>query len=182
MSPRLRTATLGFLVAALVALPAGAGTYHVELLNGTAFETRYQPKEAAWDPSMIVFSSETGNVVALPKSLVAAITSEAESRGFGRVIDTTTVDMGILPNDMPTEAERAAAEARAGSDALTQFLSRSYDMEQFVEPDEVGGGIPVWGAGFGGGVPSPSTAPFLPPPPPIPAPAPAPVPIDDGGE
>ena len=57
---------------------------------------------------------------------------------------------------------------------LEQAFNRNYDIQQFVEPGAVGGGIPVFGVGaVGGGSMAPAPAP---PPPPAPAPVPAPAP------
>jgi hypothetical protein len=165
-----RFAPLLVLCGALVAGPAAAEIYTVTLTNGAVIESRYQPRQAAWDSSMIELLGEVGNWLALPKTLVSGITALSETKGFGRVLDTTTIDLGFAPNDLPLET---AGQASPGMTPLEQAFSRNYDIQQFVEPGAVGGGIPVFGVGAAGG----SSAPAVPLPPPVPAPAPlAPVP------
>jgi hypothetical protein len=132
-------ASLLALCSALAVAPASAEVFTLTLTNGSTFDSRYQPRQAIWDATMIEFLTETGNWMALPKSLVSDIAAASETKGFGRVIDTTTVDLGFAPNDMPTED--AAAGNAAGD--LPQVLERSYDQQQFVEPGSMGGGIPV---------------------------------------
>ena len=133
-----------------------AEVYTINLNNGTSFDTRYMPTEASFDETMITFLSEAGNRIALSKSDVGDITVLSEVKGFGMVIDTSTIDLGIMPNDMPTQDEVAAQKA----DALSPFqetFTRNYDQQQFVEPGAVQGGIPVFGVGGGtviGGEPS----------------------------
>ena len=138
-----------FGAALLLASMASASVFTVVLNNGTAMETRYQPREASWDSNVVVFLSETGNRVALSKNDIAEVQVETETKGFGTVIDTTTIDLGILPNDLPTEEETAASRQGQPS-ALEEVLTRSYDQQQFVEPGEMGGGIPVFGVGSTG--------------------------------
>lgn len=145
---RLRLA-LGFLTAvALVAVPATAEVFTIKLQNGSIFESRYQPMEADWDPEQIVFVDELGMKIALAKADVESVTSAVETSGFGTVIDSTTIDLGFLPNDMPTEEELQAGDPR---NVIQRMLDQqqlydqqpSYDQQQFVEPSATGGGIPV---------------------------------------
>lgn len=142
-------ALVAFSAAVLLASMASASVFTVVMKNGTAMETRYQPREASWDSNAVVFLSETGNRVALWKDDIAEVQVETETKGFGTVIDTTTIDLGILPNDLPTEEETAASQEGRPS-ALEEVLTRSYDQQQFVEPSEMGGGIPVFGVGSTG--------------------------------
>jgi hypothetical protein len=143
-------------VAAVVALlaavaPAMAETYHVKTVAGDEFLTRYQPEEASWDNGQILFLTEVGNWIALPKDDVAGITTETENKGYGRVIDTTTIALGRSPNDAATPEEEAAQKQDSPMDALRSLLSQqqpSYSVQQFVEPSEAGGGLPV-SFGFG---------------------------------
>ena len=51
----------------LGAAGASAETFTIKLSNGTQFESRYQPKAAAWDPTMLTFLNENGTEIALPK-------------------------------------------------------------------------------------------------------------------
>jgi hypothetical protein len=180
--PMLRRIILSSAAAAilLAATPAAANVFTITLENGTTFESRYQPQEASYDASKILFLNSLGLPMALPKDMVESVTSEAETSGFGKVIDTTTIDLGYLPNDLPTEEELAEAQRQGLGLAPGQAVP-VYNMEQFVEPGELGG-MPVWGAGGGGAgfqSPLPTTpVPFTPPPqvgapvspqPPIPA-------------
>jgi len=151
-----------------LALPLRAEIFTVKLSNGTAFETRYKPKQAAWDPSVLVVIDETGLEIALPKSLVASVDAQSETKGFGKVINTTTLDLGFAPNDLTAE-QQAASQAQQQMGGLQQFFNKSFDQKQFVDPSDAGGGVPVFGAtgGYGGYTPVPQVAP-------MPAPAPAP--------
>jgi hypothetical protein len=164
----MRKATLAalFVLCGTVASSARADYYNiysVTLTNGTVFETRQQPTQASWDPSMLELLSETGNWIALPKSVVQSVASIAEARGYGRVINTTTIDLGFAPNDV-AEADRAAG--RQLSPMEEAFESRAYDQKQFVEPEAAGGGFPIMGGFTGGGggggdtsTPPPASAP-----------------------
>jgi hypothetical protein len=138
---------LALLAVTLAAVPCSAEVFIVTLNNGSAFHSRYQPTEAAWDSSKIVFVDELGIQVALLKSDVESVTSETETSGFGTVIDSTTIDLGFLPNDMPSEEEAQAGDARTVIQRMLDqqqlYQTPSYDQNQFVEPDSVGGGIPV---------------------------------------
>jgi hypothetical protein len=143
----MRKAALPLLAtfALLATAPSRAEVYTVKLTSGGVFETRYEPKPATWDKSMLVFLDETGLQVALPKALVAEVTSLSENKGFGRVIDGTTVDLGFMPNDLPQQGPNAPTPQAQLEAALAN--RQSYDQQQFVEPGEAGGGIPVTTAG-----------------------------------
>lgn len=163
---KARVAPLLALCGVLAAAPAMAEVFTVTLTNGTTFESRYRPRQASWDTGMLEFLNELGTWVALPKTLVTDIAAQSETRGFGRVIDTTTVDLGIAPNDLPQETAGQVSPA----DALAQAFNRNYDIQQFVEPGDVGGGLPVGYGSSGGAAPNvtiqtaPPAAPAPPPP------------------
>lgn len=130
---------LGLLVTAVA---AEAESFTVTLTNGSEFVSRYQPKQAGWDEDVIVFLGDVGNYIAFPKSDIESIESHSESRGFGRAINTTTVELGVLPND----AAAAEEAANAGSDpmeALSRMLQNSQpapvSFNQFVEPGQLQG-------------------------------------------
>lgn len=150
------------LAVVLVALPVAAETFTLKLKNGTSFETRYRPQVASWDPSMVMMLTDQGHWVAFPRQDIQEVHSDFEARGFGKIINTTTIDLGIAPNDqpLPDEGQPTALEQLQ---AVLQQEQRSYDVEQFVSPGQAGrtgGGIPVtFGAGGGGGstvIPFPS--------------------------
>lgn len=141
--------TLATLVAGwglLSAPPAAAETYIVTMNDGAVFESRYQPEEASWDPGVVMLLTEYGNWIALQRADMADVTTDVESRGFGKVIDTNTISLGILANDaIPPEEQ----EQPDSFQQLQQFLSQQnqqrqdYTVNQFAEPSEVQGGLPV---------------------------------------
>ena len=119
LASRLRRPAGLWLVAAaadalcLPATPAAAEIFHVELADGHVFDTRYQPEEASWDSNLMLLLTDTGNWIAVPKADVAGITTETETKGFGQVVNTTTVVLGWAANDAPLpedEARFAAVE------------------------------------------------------------------------
>lgn len=141
-------------VAAAVALcalasPLAAEIYHVELTGGNVFDTRYKPEEASWDPTIVLLLTDTGNWIAVPKAEIAGITTETESKGFGKVIDTTTVLLGWAANDAPLPEDEAqfSAVERLQQMFTQQQQRQDFTVEQFVEPGQAGrGGLPAWGA------------------------------------
>lgn len=134
-------------LAAVLAAPAVvADVYHVRLVNGQVLDSRYPPEEASWDPGTIMLQSETGNWVGVRRSDVVRIESETEIRGYGRRLDATTIYMGRTANAAPVPG--AEGEQDPTRDLLQAIYSQQqqqqdYTIEQFVEPGETGGGIPV---------------------------------------
>jgi len=137
------------LVALAFAVPALAESYIVTLTNGEVFESRYQPETASWDSSLVLLLTEYGNWIALEKQQVADVTTDIESKGFGRVIDTNTISLGVLPNDAADPAEQ---EPPSQTELLQRFIAQqqqgqpSYTVDQFAEPGvagRTGGGLPV---------------------------------------
>lgn len=145
-----RSIALLALTAVLAASPAVAETFTVELANGTSFTTRYRPQEASWDAGMILFLTEHGNWIALPRESIADVVSLTELRGFGKLIDATTIDLGFAANDAPLPDEEGA---QTPLDVLQNLLEQRpvYDQQQGVRPREAGGGIPVDSGLLGGG-------------------------------
>lgn len=137
----------------LTTLLLGAGTamaevYTITLHNGNTFLAKYRPQDASYDSNYIVFMTEVGNEISLPKDEVADVVSETESRGFGVVIDTTTILIGELPNDAPTEEQALKAmEARQSQTGFRLPSQSGLSTQQFAEPESVGGtaggGLPV---------------------------------------
>jgi hypothetical protein len=152
MAARTRFFALA-LSGALVALPALAETYTLTLKNGNTFLTRYQPQDASWDAEKLVFLDEFGNQIALAKSDVDTLTTEFESRGFGHVLNSTTVAIGWAPNDA-IDPDSDEGKAAAALDSLAgsgqQAPPPVYNQEQFVEPSATGGGLPASFLGPGG--------------------------------
>jgi hypothetical protein len=150
----LAAAALAALALAASPAPAAAETYTIKLVDGGEFLSRYQPQEASWDADQILFLTEFGNWIAVGKDELAGITTATENKGYGRVINTTTIALGWAPNDAEVPGEEGEGEPPSSADLLREFLSRpekSYDIQQFVEPGEAGGGLPVtYGVGVGG--------------------------------
>jgi len=149
----MRHRSLGLAAALLaVALPAAAEVYTIRLTNGTVFESRYQPKQAAWDPTMVTFVDETGTDIGLPQALIGEVTAQSETKGYGRVIDTTTVDLGFMPNDLD-QAQQMMREQAQSAGFQQSLAAAPFNQGQFVEPSAMGGGIPVGfsSSNFGGG-------------------------------
>lgn len=140
------------LALALLAMPAAAETFTVELTNGTSFVTRYQPQEAGWDANLVLLMTEHGNWIAVPRQDIVNVKSSTESEGFGRLINTTTIDLGWAPNDNPLPETE---QAQTPLDVLQNLLQQErpvYDQHQFVSPSEAGGGLPLgYATGLGGG-------------------------------
>jgi len=124
----------------LCALPAAAEVYTIRLTNGSTFESRYQPKQAAWDASLVTFVDETGTEIALPQAVVADVVAQSEQKGYGRVLNTTTVDLGFMPNDLDQSQQVMARYAAMNPESQ---LSLGGGGGQFIEPDAIGGGIPM---------------------------------------
>ena len=136
----------------LVALPAAAEVYHVNLHNGASYESRYPPEEASWDADTVLVITETGTWVGIERSTIASVETETELRGYGERIDATTVRMGRTPWSGPLTEEEVSPQDRQLQllEAIYRQQSQpppDYTMEQFVEPGELGtgntGGIPV---------------------------------------
>ena len=101
-SPRLLPAALT-VAAALAAsvTPAVAQAYKVTLKNGNSFVAKYEPEDASYDSSKMVIVTAVGNRIALAKDDVSEVVVDIENRGFGLVLDNTTVVVGISANDAP---------------------------------------------------------------------------------
>lgn len=131
----------------LTAPVAVADVYHVRLANGQTIDSGYPPEEASWDTGTILVNTETGNWVGVLRSSILRIESEVEIRGQGKRLDATTIYMGRTANAAPVPGEEGQQQDQ--SLALLQAIynqqqqQQNYSIEQFVEPGEIGGGIPV---------------------------------------
>lgn len=124
------------LVGILAVAPLSATVYKVTLKNGNVFETRYQPEDASWDKGKVVFLDEMGNLIALAKDDVQEIQSDIAAKGYGLVIDDTTMYLGWAPN----EGEEAGGEGVAAAAAqATGQEQPNVSYNQFVEPDQTQG-------------------------------------------
>jgi hypothetical protein len=151
------------LAAAVVAAPLAAAVYTVTLKNGNTFETRYEPEDASWDKEKVVFVDEVGNTIALLRADIESIVSDVAAKGYGSVLDNTTIALGWAPNDA---AEPGAAPG-GGAETAAAVQPPPINQEQFVEPDQLQGITGTW-------ISYPSAAPPQMAPAPMPAPAPPP--------
>lgn len=126
------------LLIALVAVPASAELYNVRLNNGTLLQTRYAPEDAPFDESMYYFMTLAGNGMAIAKSEVAEIESVLEMQGRGTMIDRNTILIGQTANDNLTPEELEALGEEPAQSPIP------FTTQQFAEPGQGGGGIPVW--------------------------------------
>lgn len=149
-SPSKRSVILALLLAlgVLSVTPASAELYYVHLKNGKTFETRYQPQEASWDSNQVLFLTEMGNWIAVSKDDLSDVEINSEVKGFGKVIDSTTIALGPAPNDAPVPGQ----EQQNPQAQLLQYLQNQqanqpdYSQPQFVNPGSLGregGGLPV---------------------------------------
>lgn len=141
------------LAVSLIASPAAAELYYVTLNNGSVLESRYQPQQSSWDGDMVLLMTDVGNWVGISRGEIESVRSESENRGYGLVIDTTTILLGWAPNDaLDPNAEPAdGAAAGAGSAAANRTAAalegmarqraaeESYSIPQFVEPGRTQG-------------------------------------------
>jgi len=142
------TRVLAWILVGLVAVaPLSAAVYTVSLNNGTSFETRYEPRNAPWDPNKIVFLDEWGTLISLSKDDVTEVVSDFEAKGFGRIIDDTTMELGFAPNDSidPDSPEGQQAAATAATAAAQQAAGQeTITYDQFVEPNQTQGMPAQW--------------------------------------
>ncbi len=157
MSSSLRFLLLATLAGSMLCV-AGASTtlasaYRIKMHNGNEFLSAYKPVHAEWDPSKLLLLTEQGNLIALDDADIAEVVHDLEVQGFGRVIDTTTIEVGYSAN-MTNQELGPDGELPPGVEQLQQ-MQRTMAMErmltpppqnfttpQFAEPNS-GGGIPV---------------------------------------
>lgn len=144
MVKTIRHLTPFFAVACLLAAPAAAEIYTLTLANGETIDSRHRPMIAPWDEGKILLQTDVGNWVSLPKAEITDVRVDVEAAGYGRVIDGTTVDMGLTANDRPATGSRPSPEEQLLEFVRSQQRERPvYDTQQFVDPSETSG-IPVW--------------------------------------
>jgi hypothetical protein len=105
------------LVLALLAMaasaPVSAALFTVTLNNGMTFSSRYRPLDADWDAQKIVLLDEAGNLISLSKSDVDTVESDVDTKGYGHMLDDTTMAFGWAPND---RGDIQPGEGIAGAD------------------------------------------------------------------
>lgn len=144
MVKTIRPLTPFLAVACLLAAPAAAEIYTLTLASGETIDSRHQPMIAPWDEGKILLRSDVGNWVSLPKAEITDVRVDVEAAGYGRVIDSSTVDMGLTANDLPATGERPSPEQQLLDFVRSQQRDRpDYNTRQFVDPGETSG-IPVW--------------------------------------
>ena len=121
----------GLIREVVVAAAPAFAAYTIRLNNGTSFTTRYEPEDASWDDSKVVFLDEVGTLISISKSEIAGIESDFETKGYGRMIDTTTMELGWAPNDA---AE--GVEGGAPADPLAQMQQESGQMTTRIADKE----------------------------------------------
>jgi hypothetical protein len=106
-----------FAVLAVASAPAGAQAYRVTLKNGNTFLAKYAPEEASYDSTKVVIFTDVGNRIALAKDDVEDVSIDIEHRGFGKVVDDTTIVVGWSANDAPggEEGEDGATPGADGT-------------------------------------------------------------------
>ncbi|MFQ5351108.1 MAG: hypothetical protein ACE5EG_11750 [Thermoanaerobaculia bacterium] len=135
-------------LALVTALPAAAEYYTIKLKNGNEFDTLYRPRLATEGGDKVLVATETGNWISLRIDAIESVVSHIEARGFGKVINTTTILIGTAPNDaeVPGEEDEPVDPATR----LLNYLESQqrpqqaapFTVEQFAEPNSVGG-IPL---------------------------------------
>ena len=140
----------------LAGAPVHALEYEIRLKNGNVFHTRYEPVEAPFDATKVMFMTVFGNAVTVSRDSVAEVISQTEAAGFGKRLDRMTILIGLAPNDNPTPEEEAALAAQGG--AIGQPPA-PYSSPLISEPNATGGiplqflnlnTPPIGGAGFSG--------------------------------
>ena len=141
MSRSFRRVGLLSLALGLAALPLGAELYTITMTSGATFQTRYQPQEAPWDPQQVLLRTDVGNWISLPRAEIVQAVAETENKGFGRVIDSNTVELGMAANDMPTPEQMQAnpEQFQNFQQMMLQQQQQPYSIQQFVEPSQTQG-------------------------------------------
>jgi hypothetical protein len=129
---------------ALCATSASAEAYRITLANGNEFVSMYPPVPAPFDENMKMVMTSVGNVIALRADEIADVKLDEEVKGYGRRINTTTIEVGWAANDSLTpEQLQAAAEAAAQSgQQLAPVRQPVFNTPLVGEPNS-GGGIPL---------------------------------------
>lgn len=123
------------------ARPADAAVYHVTLNNGSVIDTLYEPQEASWDHGMVLVLTDAGNWMGVRKADLASVVSESATRGFGIVINATTVSLGDAPNDLPVPSKDAGSSTQQVLQSLMQqqMPRPNYTIEQGVQTEDTQG-------------------------------------------
>lgn len=150
---QLRRSILALLAAVglgLAAVPSTAiNSYIVNLKNGSTIISKYRPVESHFDESLMMLMTAAGNTIAIPKADIDTIVSDLENRGFGVVIDTTTVVVGRTANDASVESEEAILSDLSTYSAINNILNitggfnNTAGFSSDVQPASPAGSIPL---------------------------------------
>ena len=105
MAPRPSTRSnlilllVGLTMLCVAASASAHNAFLVNLKNGTTLVSKYKPVTAAFDESYMLIMTSAGNTIALEKTAIDSIVSDLENRGFGVVINLSTVIVGRSAND-----------------------------------------------------------------------------------
>ena len=141
------------LLGLLIAGPAAADAFHVKLTNGNEFVTKYEPIPAHYDENKVLIMTASGNIISLAKEDIESVEHDVEFKGFGRLIDTTTIEVGWAANDAlsPEQIQEDIGGVFPGlSEGLMQQQMQQmmqppptvYNTQQFAEPGATSG-MPV---------------------------------------
>lgn len=147
------TLVVGFVLSMAIVTSSAASAYRVKMHNGNEFLSAYKPVHADWDPSKLLLLTEQGNLVALDEADIAEVVHDLEVQGFGRVIDTTTIEVGYTANmsnqELSPDGQLPESVQQLQQLQRTMTMERAlqppppnYSVPQFAEPNS-GGGIPV---------------------------------------
>ena len=128
----------------LAASSASAEAYRITLNNGNEFVSMYPPVPAPFDDSMKMVMTSVGNVIAIAESDIASVELDEEVKGYGRRINTATIEVGWAANDaMTPEQLQAAADAAAQSGQQFAPVRQPVFNSPLVGEPNSGGGIPL---------------------------------------
>lgn len=141
---RIASGIVPVLLAALLgvaARPAGAAVYHVTLTNGSVIDSLYEPQEASWDHGMVLVLTDAGNWIGVEKAELATVAAENATRGFGVVINATTISLGDAPNDLPVaNKDVGSANQQVLQNLLQQQQPKpNYTIQQGVQTEDTQG-------------------------------------------
>jgi hypothetical protein len=100
---------------------------------------------------MVLLMTDVGNWIGVNRDEIESVRSESENRGYGLVIDTTTILLGWSPNDALDPNAEPTAAGQPGDAAVSRTATaletmneqrrkeESYSIPQFVEPGSTQG-------------------------------------------
>lgn len=98
-------------------------SYIVNLKSGATIISKYRPVESDFDPELMLMMTAAGNTVVIPKADIDTIVSDLENRGFGVVIDTSTVVVGRTANDAAVDSDESILSDLSAYSAINSILN-----------------------------------------------------------